>query len=845
MTTNKTDFGFIEPTQLVEEMRDSYLDYAMSVIVSRALPDVRDGLKPVQRRILFAMNDLGMRSNTSYKKSARLVGEVLGKWHPHGDGAVYDAMVRLAQDFTVRMPLVDGQGNFGSIDNDPAAAMRYTEARLSSVADQMLSNLDQDTVEWGSNFDDTLREPTVLPARLPNLLVNGASGIAVGMATNIPPHNLREVCNAINALIEDPDLTSEDLMKYVKGPDFPTGGTIMGREGIKNAYTTGKGQIIVRAVAEVEEGTSGRRFRIIVTELPYQVNKAALIEKTAILVKNRKIEGISEIRDESDRDGMRIVYELRNGVQPQVVLNNLYKQTALQSSFSANMLALIDKRPALVTLKTAIYQYVKFRQQVIRRRTDFELKKAEDRAHILSGLRIAIENLDEVIALIRNSNDVESARTELMSRFHLDQPQAQAILDMQLRRLAALEIEKLEKEYKDLEELIKSLKDLLSDENNIKAVIKEETDELKSKIGDKRRTQISTAEWDLSREELEAHEQIVITYSQGGYVKRIPSDSFRKQHRGGKGVSGMNTKDGDPIKDLLVVDSHDKLMFFTNKGRVLSKVGYELRADVSRNTRGVPVANIINVWDTESISALVGVGKTQYQEFQYLILGTRNGQVKRINIGDVEKIRPSGLIIMNLKDNDELVSVKLAKDDDDIIFITQQGMGIRFSVNDLPIRRRAAGGVKGISLRTGDRVVAMDVGDDNSRLMVISKLGKGKINRLGPASGDGYGYRRQGRAGLGLRAMNLTKKTGPVADAQIVDDAAEVYIVSEKAQIIRIDLKEVKRTKGRISQGVNIFEPKSGDSVSSLYCAKEFEIEDDSPEEEKKSSNKSADKKKK
>ncbi|MQG22736.1 MAG: DNA gyrase subunit A, partial [SAR202 cluster bacterium] len=591
--------------------------------------------------------------------------------------------------------------------------------------------------------------------------------------------------------------------------------------------------------------SSGRRFRIIVTELPYQVNKSELIAKTALLVKNKRIEGISEIRDESDRDGMRIVYELRNGVQPQVILNNLYKQTALQSSFSANMLALIDGKPALVTLKTAVQQYIKFRQEVIRRRTEFELKKAEDRAHILAGLRIAIQNLDEVIALIRSSDDVESARTDLMSKFDLDQPQAQAILDMQLRRLAALEIEKLENEYQDLQKLIKDLKDLLADEDKIRAVVKDETEELKTKVADKRRTQISSADWDLSREELEAHEQIVITYSQGGYVKRIPSDTFRRQHRGGKGVSGMNTKDGDPIKDLLVVDTHDKLMFFTNKGRVLSKVGYELRADVSRNTRGVPVANIINVWDTESISALIGVGKKQYEEYQYLVLGTRKGRVKRINLSDVEKIRPSGLIIMNLKDDDELVSVKLAKDDDDIIFISEQGMGIRFSVNDLPIRRRAAGGVKGMSLRTGDRVVAMDVGNDDSRLMVISKLGKGKINRLGPASGDGYGYRRQGRAGLGLRAMNLTKNTGPVADAQIVDDAQEVYIVSENAQIIRIDLREVKKTKGRISQGVKIFDPKPGDSVSSLYCAREFEIEDEPAKEEKTSPKKSVDKKKK
>ena len=821
MTSSKSDFGFIKPTQIVEEMRDSYLDYAMSVIVSRALPDARDGLKPVLRRILYAMSDLGMRSTSGYKKSARLVGEVLGKWHPHGDMAVYAAMVRLAQDFTVRMPLVDGQGNFGSIDDDPAAAMRYTEARLSSVADEMLANLDQDTVDWTLNFDDTLREPKVLPARLPNLLVNGASGIAVGMATNIPPHNLREVCNAIDALIENPDATSEDLMKYVKGPDFPTGGTIMGRQGIRDAYTTGKGQIIVRAVAEIEEmNRSGNRFQIVVTELPYQVVKSTLVEKTAALVKARKIEGISEIRDESDRDGMRIVYELRGGVQPQVVLNNLYKQTALQSSFSANMLALIDGTPRVITLRTALQQYVLFRQEVVRRRAEYELRKAQERAHILAGLRIAISNLDEVIQLIRNSDDVESARNELMSRFSLDQPQAQAILDMQLRRLAALEREKLEQEYQELQESIRGLEALLADEKKILSVVKDETEELKKKIGDKRRTQISSEAWDLSREELEAHEQIVITYSQGGYVKRIPADTFRRQHRGGKGVSGMNMKEGDPIKDLLVVDSHDSLMFFTNKGRVLSKVGYELRADVSRNTRGVPVQNIVNVWDTENISALIGVGKKQYSDYQYLVLGTRQGRVKRIKLEDVEKIRPSGLIIMNLKGDDEVVSVKLAKDDDDIIFVSEQGMGIRFSVNDLPVRRRTAGGVKGMSLRTGDRVVAMDVGNDDSLLMIISKLGRGKGNPLSE-------YRRQGRGGLGLRAFKLTKNTGLIADSQIVDGSKEVYVVSENAQIMRTNLSEIRTLRGRITQGVTIFSPRQGDSVSSIACVSELDLEED------------------
>ena len=821
MTSSKSEFGFIKPTSIVEEMRSSYLDYAMSVIVSRALPDARDGLKPVQRRILYAMQDLGMRPGSGYKKSARLVGEVLGKWHPHGDLAVYEAMVRLAQDFTVRMPLVDGQGNFGSIDNDPPAAMRYTEARLSPVSEVMLANLDQETVDWSLNFDDTLREPVVLPARLPNLLVNGASGIAVGMATNIPPHNLREVCNAVNALIDNPDATSEDLMKYVRAPDFPTGGTIMGTSGAREAYTTGKGQIVVRAVAEVEEmPRNASRMQIVVTELPYQVNKAALVEKIATLTKNRRIEGVSEVRDESDRDGMRIVIELRGGVQPQVVLNNLYKQTPLQSSFSANMLALIDDIPRVITLKIALQQYIKFRQQVVRRRSEFELKKAEERAHILAGLRIAISNLDEVIKLIRNSQDVENARTGLMSTFDLDQPQAQAILDMQLRRLAALEREKLEQEYQELQETIRGLQELLGDEGKILGVVKEETEEVKSKYGDKRRTTISHDAYDLSREELEAHEQIVITLSQGGYLKRIQSNTFRRQHRGGRGVSGMNTRDDDPVKELMVVDSHDKLMFFTNKGRVLSKIGYELRADQSRNTRGVPVANIINVWDTERISALISVGKKQYEEYEYLVLGTKQGRVKRINLDDVEHIRPSGLIIMNLKGDDELVSVKLAKSKDDIIFISEQGMGIRFSVDDLPIRRRTAGGVKGMSLRTGDRVVSMDVGNDESKLLVVSKLGRGKVNPLSE-------YRRQGRGGLGLRAFKITKNTGLIADAQIVDETNEVYLVSEKAQVMRTDLSEIRSLTGRITQGVTIFKPRSGDSVSSIACVGDFEIEDE------------------
>ena len=826
MTTSKSDYGYIRPTQIVDEMRGSYLDYAMSVIVSRALPDIRDGLKPVQRRILYAMHDLGMRPNSGYKKSARLVGEVLGKWHPHGDLAVYEAMVRLAQDFTLRMPLVDGQGNFGSIDNDPAAAMRYTEARLSRVAEEMLSNLDQDTVDRALNFVDTLREPRVLPARLPNLLINGASGIAVGMATNIPPHNPTEVCNAINLLIDNPEATTDDLIKKVKAPDFPTGGTIMGRQGVREAYSTGKGQIIVRAKAEIEPmPRSNSRMQIVVYELPYQVNKSALIEKTAALVKTKRIEGVSEVRDESDRDGMRIVFELRGGVQPQVVLNNLYKHTSMQSSFSANMLAIIDGSPRTITLKLALQEYIKFRQEVVRRRAQYELDRARERAHILAGLRIAISNLDEVIALIRNSEDVDAARIGLMDRFALDRPQAQAILDMQLRRLAALEREKLEEEYRTLQETIKGLQELLADGKKVLEVVKLETDEVKKKYGEKRRTTISNDAHDLSREELEAHEQIAITLSRGGYIKRIPANTFRRQHRGGKGVSGMNTRDNDPVKDIRVVDSHERLMFFTNKGRVLSKVVYELRADVNRNTRGVPVVNVINIWDTENVSALISVGKSEEEGFKYLILGTRQGRVKRVELSAVSNIRPSGLKIMNLKGDDELVSVKLAKEGDDIVFISEQGMAIRFSLDEAPLRQRAAGGVKGMSLRRGDKVIAMDVGKDESKLMVISTLGRGKINPLAE-------YRKQGRGGLGLKAFKITKNTGNLADAQVVDDGKEVYVVSEKAQVMRTDLSEIRSLRGRITQGVTIFKPRDGDFVSSISCVTSLKYDDDIPEQQ-------------
>ena len=823
MVTFKTEFGYIRPTQIVEEMRSSYLDYAMSVIVARALPDVRDGLKPVQRRILYAMQELGMRPNTAYKKSARLVGEVLGKYHPHGDVAVYDAMVRMAQPFSMRLPLVDGQGNFGSVDDDPPAAMRYTEARLSTVAEEMLVNLDQDTVDFVDTFDGTLREPAVLPARLPNLLVNGATGIAVGMATNIPPHNLSEVCGAIIRLIDKPEATVEELMRHIKGPDFPTGATIMGREGIHAAYTSGKGQIIVRARAEAEPMPHSSRMRIVVTELPYQVNKATLVEKIASLSKDRRLDGITEVRDESNREGMRIVIELRGGSQPLVILNNLYKFTAMQSSFSANMLALVEGTPRVFTLKQSLQYFIDFRQQVVVRRSEYDLKKARDRAHILAGLRIAISNLDEVIALIRSSKDAEAARNGLMTRFGLDQPQAQAILDMQLRRIAALERERLEQEYQELQARIRELEELLADPAKVLAEVTRETRELRKKFGGPRLTEISDDAYDFERKDLEAHEQVVVTLSQTGYIKRIQATTYRNQHRGGKGVVSMNTKEDDAVKHILVVDTHDRILFFTNRGRVLALTSYELRADTSRNTRGVPVANVIAIADSETVKTVFEV-KSLDQENTYLVMATRKGRIERVRLDTISSIRPSGLIMMKLKPDDELVAVRLAKEEEDVIMVSEQGMSIRFPVSEVTAHHRGAGGVKGISLRADDRVVSMDVGRPDSRLLVISRLGFGKVTPLSA-------YRTQGRGGFGIKTFNITRKTGVVAAAQVVDDSKEVYVVSEQAQVLRTNLSEIS-SRSRITQGVTIFKPQPGDAVASIACVKDLSQEEEAAADE-------------
>ena len=827
VTATKTEFGYIRPTQIVDEMRSSYLDYAMSVIVSRALPDIRDGLKPVQRRILYAMQDLGMRPNSAHKKSARLVGEVLGKWHPHGEGAVYDALVRMAQPFSLRLPLVDGQGNFGSVDNDPPAAMRYTEARMAAVAEEMLANIDQDTVDFAENFDGSLNEPVVLPARLPNLLVNGASGIAVGMATNIPPHNPTEVCNALIHLADHPNASLEDLMKHVKGPDFPTGGTIMGASGIRDAYATGRGQIIVRAKAEIEPMPRSSRMRIVVNELPYQVNKAAMIQKVAALVKERKLDGISDMRDESDRQGMRVVFELRAGVQPRVVLNNLYKLTAMQSSFSANMLALVEGMPRVITLRQALQQFLEFRQEVVRRRTEFELKKARQRAHILAGLRIALSHLDEVINLIRNSESAQAARQELITRFGLDEDQSQAILDMQLRRLAALEREQIEKEYQEIQAAIRDMEELLADEKKVLGVVKKELRDLRKKHGDERRTDISEEASDLSREELEPHEQIVVTLSQGGYIKRIPANTYRNQHRGGKGVGGMTTRDNDAVQHMLVADTHDRLLFFTNKGRVYSLTAFELRADTSRNTRGVPVLNVLSMSDTENVNAVIAVNREALQqEDRLLVLATTQGRIKRVALSQMSNIRNAGLNIMGLVSDDELVSVRLASSDDDIIMVTEKGMSIRFESDKVRPQQRGARGVKGIDLAKGDKVVSMDVGRPEARLLVISRLGFGKITELNK-------YRVTNRGGKGVKTFNIRTKTGPVVDAQVIDDSEEVYVVSEQAQVLRTSLSEI-RSMGRATQGVTIFKPSEGDSVASISCVSDLNlIEESAPKNDK------------
>jgi len=810
-----SDLGSVRPIDIQDEMKASYLDYAMSVIVSRALPDVRDGLKPVQRRILYAMHDQGMRPTSSYKKSARLVGEVLGKYHPHGDQSVYDAQVRMAQAFSLRYPLVDGQGNYGSVDGDPAAAMRYTECRLSSITEMMLGDIDRDTVDWGENFDQSLKEPTVLPARLPALLVNGASGIAVGMATNIPPHNTTEICEAIVHLIGHPDASVDDLMQFVTGPDFPTGAHIWGQEGIRNAYVTGRGRVIVQADHSIEDMAHGERKRIVFNEIPFQVNKANLVAKIADLIKSRKIEGISEVRDESDRKGMRVVLELRRGAHVAVVLNTLYKHTNLRNSFSVNMIALVDGTPRMLTLKQALRHYIEFREEVVRRRAEFDLKKAKARLHVLEGLRIAIDNLDEVIALIRASADVEEARTNLMNTFDLSEIQAQAILDMQLRRLAALEREKIENEYNELLVIVTDLEELLADAGKILAVVRKETHELKRKYGDERRTVVHPEELgDWRREDTEPREDVVITLSRNGYVKRVKLDTYKKQHRGGKGVRGQRmTKEDDVTPHLQIANTHDFLLFFTDRGRVFASRVFELAPDQSRNSRGTPVQNLgFNMEPREEVHAVVAV--SSYLEDTYLVLATKNGQVKRMHLPLLRNMNRSGLRCFNLKGDDSLIGAVLADDDEDVILVSKEGMSIRFKSSEVRARQRAAGGMKGMNVQNKDEIVSMNVVDDEGYLLIVSQKGYGKLSLL-------RHYTQQKRGGKGLITLKVTPKTGKVADSAVVsedvrtDSTGMLVLVTEKAQVIRTNLGEIRST-GRIAQGVKIQVPESGDKISAI-----------------------------
>ena len=829
-----------------DEMRESYLSYAMSVIVARALPDVRDGLKPVQRRILYAMHDMGIRPGSQYRKSARIVGEVLGKFHPHGDGSVYDALVRMAQQFSMRAPLVDGQGNFGSIDGDPPAAMRYTEARLAGIADEMLADIDQQTVDYSDNFDDSLREPQVLPARMPNLLVNGSAGIAVGMATNMPPHNLGEICDAINYVIDHPTCNVDQLMEIVPAPDFPTAARIRGVAGVRDIYATGRGRVIMEAVTEIEDmpGRNSNRQRIVISELPYQVNKATLVEKIAGLVRDKTLVGITEIRDESDRRGIRVVIELARSAQPTVILNNLFKRTALRSSFNAIMLALVDGQPQELPLKDLINHFITHREEVIRRRTEYQLGRARDRAHIVEGLLKALDAIDAIIETIRNSQDVETARNNLVQQFDLSEIQAQAILDMQLRRLAALERQRLDEEYNDLLATIAQLEDLLQNPQKIRAEIKRETRELKRKHADPRRTEIIREELqEQSIEQFIVQEDVVVTLSQRGYIKRVPIDTYRNQRRGGKGVRGANNREDDAIMQIAVVNTHEQLLFFTNKGRVYPLNVYETPNDAGRTARGTLLVNLVPLQPGEHVQTMLPASRDEYNRLY--IFATRNGRVNALRPGQLQNLRKSGLIAMKVQDGDELVAVRPAQSDASIVLVTEQGQALLCPVSSIPERNRNAAGVIGIKFKNEfggkDRVVALDVVNDaeDEYLLVVSEKGYGKATPLCNSKGEAV-YRATNRGGMGVKTFAVDqgdKPTGPVVDAKIVTSAEmndeedhEVFIISARGQVVRIDLAEIKVVNTRQTKGVIIWRERGGDdSVVSIYCFRATDYSQDDP----------------
>jgi DNA gyrase subunit A len=787
-----------------QEMRNSFLDYAMSVIVSRALPDVRDGLKPVHRRILYAMNELGMTPDKPYKKSARIVGEVIGKYHPHGDMAVYDSLVRMAQDFSYRYPLIDGHGNFGSVDGDAAAAMRYTEAKMAKIATELLRDIHKETIDFQDNYDGQEKEPVVLPARFPNFLVNGAAGIAVGMATNVPPHQLGEVIDALTYLIDHPQASVTDLMRYVPGPDFPTGALILGKGGIRKAYHTGRGTIVLRAKARIETDSSGRQ-RIIVDELPYQVNKAKLIERIAELVRDKKLDGITDLRDESDRNGMRMVIELRRDVNANVVLNNLYKHTALQTTFGINMLALVDGQPKVLNLKQVLSHYLEHQQEVIRRRTEYDLKKAEARAHILEGLRIALDHLDEVITLIRSSHTAEEAKEGLISRFELSEEQAQAILDMRLQRLTGLEREKIDEEYEELKAKIAELKAILADERKILNVIKEELKEVKEKYNDTRRTTITVEEELLEEEDLIPQEEVVITLTHKGYIKRLPISTYRSQKRGGRGITGLGTKHGDFVEHLFVANTHDFILLFTNKGRVYRLKAYEI-PELSRTARGLPVVNLIQIEQNEYITALIQV--SGYQPDRYLFFATRQGIVKRTSLDAFENVRKVGLFAIQLKEDDELIAVHLTDGKREIIMGTKKGMAIRFHEEDVRPMGRTAAGVKGITLREDDEVIDMDVVREGDHVMIVSRSGYGKRTPLDD-------YRLQSRGGIGLKTFNVTSRQMEVVGLKTVSEQDDFMLVTSGGLIIRIHVHEVSQLS-RYARGVRLIRLEDEEEVATV-----------------------------
>ena len=810
---------FLEDQKLIQheinkEMKDSYIDYAMSVIVGRALPDVRDGLKPVHRRILYGMSGLGVTPDKPHKKSARIVGEVMGKYHPHGDGSIYHAMVRLAQPFNIRYTLVDGHGNFGSVDGDGAAAMRYTEARMTPLALQMLRDIEKETVDFTPNFDGEEKEPAVLPSRFPNLLVNGSNGIAVGMATSIPPHNLCEVIDAAVKLIDEPESTVEDLIKIVKGPDFPTGAIIMGKSSVREAYRTGQGKAVVRAVAEIEETSHGKQ-QIIVTEIPYQVNKARLIEKIADLVRDKRVEGITAIRDESNRKGMRIVIELKRDTNANIVLNRLYKHTQMQDSFSMIMLALVDGRPKILNLREIISEYLKHQKEVVTRRTIFDKKKAEARAHILEGYLIALDNIDEIIRIIRSSyND---AKEKLMERFDLSEIQAQAILDMQFRRLQGLEKEKIESEYQELLKKIAYYVELLADEKKLMGVVKDELIEIRDKWGDKRKTKIKADAQELDEEDLIEEEKVCITLTHLGYVKRVPVDTYRAQKRGGKGITGLTTRDNDFVKNMIMTSTHDYLMFFTNTGKAHRIKAYEI-PEATRTAKGTPVVNFLNLLQRERVTAVIPI--KEFAEDRFLVGVTKDGIIKKTALANFDTNRKTGLIAMNLKEGDQLIDIRETSGNNNVIIVTKHGKCISFSEEDVRPMGRIAGGVRAIKLEKDDEVVSMELVEPGQELLVVTEKGYGKRTKVEE-------YKIQVRGGKGLLTYDKTKfkKTGQLVGAMVVDDDDDVMLINSNGIIIRMQAKEISRL-GRATQGVKIMNVADDVNIIALAkVAREDELE--------------------